>query len=421
MVNSQDNDLDEIKCPNCGTIIPVTEALRHQMAERIQGEFKQENDLREKELAKREAQLATDAEAIDKRVQSKIQQERVKLEADAKKHAEEAVSTEVKDMRAQLQEKQGKLEQAEKSELALRKRERELEAKERNVELETEKRIAEERRKIEDEMAKTMQEEHRLKDAEKDKKLQDAIKANEELRRKLQQGSQQTQGEVLELELEEMIRINFPSDTIDPVPKGKNGADVIQRVVNKRGEACGTIVWESKHTKAWTDSWIQKLKDDMRLVKGDVAILVTEVLPKDVKNFGLVAGVWVTNSQCALGLALAVRGQLVEVTMTKLAAVGKNEKMEVLYRYLSGSEFKQRVEAIVEGFVEMQTDLQSERRTTELRWSKREKQIQKVIANTAGMYGDLHGLIGSSLQSIPALTAGDEVVTIDDKTDTDEK
>lgn len=206
----------------------------------------------------------------------------------------------------------------------------------------------------------------------------------------------------------ELIRSSFTTDIIEPVPKGMNGADVIHKVINKRGESCGVIVWESKHTKAWTDSWIQKLKDDLRLVKGDVAILVTEVLPKDVKNFGLVNGVWVTNSQCALGLASAVRGQLIEVAMTKLSAVGKNEKMEILYRYLSGSEFRQRVEAIVEGFVDMQKDLQAERRSTELRWAKQEKRIQKVIANTAGMYGDLHGLIGSSLQSIPALTTGEE-------------
>lgn len=440
--------MDEIECPQCGAPIPLSETLRHQLTQHIREEMEQKVAQREKglslkekeieekekklaesekgvdervqkevavavssreqELKKREAEVATEKASIEKQVQDQLKQERTKLEANAKKQAEEAVSTEVKDMRAQLQEKQDKLEQAEKAELIMRKRERELEAKERNVELETEKRIAEEREKIQTETVKTIEDEHRLKDAEKDKKLQDAIKANDELRRKLQQGSQQTQGEVLELELEELIRTSFPSDTIEPVPKGVSGADVIQRVVNKRGESCGIIVWESKHTKAWTDSWIQKLKDDLRLVKGDIAILVTEVLPKDVKNFTQIQGVWVTNPQCALGLAVAVRGQLVEVAMTKLAAVGKNEKMEILYRYLSGSEFKQRVEAIVEGFVDMQQDLQAERRTTELRWSKREKQIQKVIANTAGMYGDLHGLIGSSLQSIPALSAGNE-------------
>jgi len=263
-------------------------------------------------------------------------------------------------------------------------------------------------KKVQEETAKIFGEEHRLKDAEKDKKLQDAIIANEELRRKLQQGSQQTQGEVLELHIEELLEMNFSPDTIEPVPKGVRGADVIQRVYNRRGDACGVIVWESKHTKTWSQSWIQKLKDNLRLAKGDVGVLVTDVLPKGVQNFATIDGVWVTTPLCALGLAMALRGQLIEVATTKLSAVGKNEKMEMLYRYLSGPEFKQRVEAIVESFVDMQKDLQTERRTAESRWSKREKQIQRVITNTAGMYGDFGGLIGTSLQSIPALTPGEE-------------
>ncbi len=439
---------DEIECPKCGTSIPVSETLRHQLTQHIREELEEkvgqkEKDLllKEKELKDKEKQIAEDEKAvskkveeevkstlatrevalkereteldkerkdIDKKVHDEIAQEKKKLEIEAKKRAEEAVSVEVKDIREQLKEKQEKLIKAEQAELQLRKRERELEQKEKNVELEMARRMTDERQKVQEETAKLIEEEHRLKDAEKDKKLQDAIKANEELRRKLQQGSQQTQGEVLELEIEELIRSSFPSDSIEPVPKGVNGADVVHRVYNKRGDSCGVIVWESKHTKAWSDGWIQKLKDDLRLVKGDVAVLVTEVLPKGIENFGLVSGVWVTCQPCALGLAMALRGQLIEVSTTKLSAVGKNEKMEVLYRYLSGSEFRQRVEAIVESFVDMQKDLQTERRNTELRWSKREKQIQRVIANTAGMYGDFQGLIGSSLQSIPALSAGEE-------------
>jgi hypothetical protein len=151
---------------------------------------------------------------------------------------------------------------------------------------------------------------------------------------------------------------------------------------------------------------LQKLKDDQRLVKAEVAILLTEALPKDCRNFAQISGVWVTNPECAISLAIALRSQLIQLETTKLAAVGKNEKMEVLYRYLSGTEFKRRVEAIVEAFIEMQDDLQEERRIAERRWSRREKQIQRVISNTSGMYGDFQGLIGSSLQTIPALTAG---------------
>ena len=198
------------------------------------------------------------------------------------------------------------------------------------------RKIDAERAKIQENTTRQLQEEHRLKDAEKDKKLQDAIRVNEELRRKLQQGSQQTQGEVLELELEELIRTNFPLDQIEPVPKGVGGADIIQKVMSKSGNLCGTIVWESKHTKAWSDGWLQKLKDDQRAVKADIAVLISEVLPKDCKHFGQYEGIWISNSQCAVSLAVALRAQLVEVAMTKLAAVGKNEKMETLYQYLSG-------------------------------------------------------------------------------------
>jgi hypothetical protein len=230
---------------------------------------------------------------------------------------------------------------------------------------------------------------------------------NEELRRKLQQGSQQTQGEVLELELEELLQDAFPFDHIEPVPKGMNGADLIHRVHSKNGHCCGTIVWESKRTKAWSDGWLQKLKDDLRLVKGDLAVIVSEALPKDITHFAQMKGIWVTSRDCALNLATALRSQLLEISTIKAAAVGKNEKMEILYRYLSGPEFKQRIEAIVEAFIGMQEDLNEERRTAERRWSKREKQIQRVICNTSGMYGDLQGLIGSSLHNIPALTHQD--------------
>jgi hypothetical protein len=292
--------------------------------------------------------------------------------------------------------------------LELRKQNRSLEEKGKALELETARKLDAEREKIRDDASRELQEAYRLKDAEKDKKLQDALRVNDELRRKLQQGSQQTQGEVLELELEELIKSSFPMDDIEPVPKGINGADVIQRVLSKAGSLCGTIIWESKHTKTWNDTWTAKLKDDQRAVKADIAVLVSEALPKACKNFGQYDGIWVSTAQCAPALASALRSQLIEVALAKMAAVGKNEKIEVLYGYLSGPEFRQRVEAIVEAFVDMQKDLHDERRVTERRWSKREKQIQKVISNTSGMYGDFQGLIGASLQTIPLLGRAEE-------------
>lgn len=397
-------ELDKLKCPNCGEMIPVSEAISHQIVERTREQLKKEGLAQQQAINAKERELLDREEALDRTVQDRVKAQQAEIELQARATAKAGISVELDDLRRQAAEKDHQLAKAQQAELEVRARTRALEEKERTVELEIARRLDQESSKVRDETARRLSEEYRLKDAEKDKKLQDAIKANEELRRRLQQGSQQTQGEVLELELETLIKNTFPLDHVEPVPKGAIGADLIQRVIDKAGHPCGSIVWEAKRTKAWNDGWIQKLKDDQRLVKAELAILLTEVLPKDCGNFGQVSGVWVTNPQCAMSLAIALRSQLIEIERTKLAAVGKNEKMEVLYRYLSGSEFKQRVEAVVEALIEMQEDLQEERRIFERRWSKREKQIQRVISNTSGMYGDFQGLIGASLQSIPALS-----------------
>jgi len=396
--------LDKLKCPNCGEMIPVSEAISHQIVERTREQLKKEGLAQQQAINAKERELLDREEALDRTVQDRVKAQQAEIELQARATAKAAISVELDDLRRQAAEKDHQLAKAQQAELEVRARTRALEEKERTVELEIARRLDQESSKVRDETARRLSEEYRLKDAEKDKKLQDAIKANEELRRRLQQGSQQTQGEVLELELETLIKNTFPLDHVEPVPKGAIGADLIQRVIDKAGHPCGSIVWEAKRTKAWNDGWIQKLKDDQRLVKAELAILLTEVLPKDCGYFGQVSGVWVTNPQCAMSLAIALRSQLIEIERTKLAAVGKNEKMEVVYRYLSGSEFKQRVEAVVEAFIEMQEDLQEERRIFERRWSKREKQIRRVISNTSGMYGDFQGLIGASLQSIPALS-----------------
>src|ERR1700730_3474055 len=396
--------LDKLKCPNCGEMIPVSEAISHQIVERTREKLKKEGLAQQQAINAKERELLDREEALDRTVQDRVKAQQAEIELQARATAKAAISVELDDLRRQAAEKDHQLAKAQQAELEVRARTRALEEKERTVELEIARRLDQESSKVRDETARRLSEEYRLKDAEKDKKLQDAIKANEELRRRLQQGSQQTQGEVLELALETLIKNTFPLDHVEPVPKGAIGADLIQRVIDKAGHPCGSIVWEAKRTKAWNDGWIQKLKDDQRLVKAELAILLTEVLPKDCGYFGQVSGVWVTNPQCAMSLAIALRSQLIEIERTKLAADGKIEKMEVLYRYLSGSEFKQRVEAVVEAFIEMQEDLQEERRIFERRWSKREKQIQRVISNTSGMYGDFQGLIGASLQSIPALS-----------------
>ncbi len=417
MDNTQDKlSMDNIKCPNCGEPIPVSETLLHQLTEKAENALrekiaKQNRDLlkKEAELQKKEEDIISAQTNLEQEIGERIKLERVKLEKEAGKKAKDAFSTELKDLQKQVEEKTKKLQEAQEAELEIRKQKREIEEKKKALELEVARTLDSEKEKIIEETTKTVSEEYRLKDAEKDKKLQDAIKTNEELRQKLQQGSQQTQGEVLELELEEVLKTNFPHDQIDPVPKGVRGADVIQRVYSQSGLLCGMIVWESKNTKSWSNGWIQKLKEDQRERKADIAILITTSLPKDIKDFGCRNGIWIASYNSIIGLATALRQSLIQVATTKLAARGKNEKMEVLYNYLSGPEFKHKVEAIVEAFVAMQQDLNEEKRIFAKRWAKREKQIQNVINNTAGMYGDLHGLIGSSMQSIPALESGEEV------------
>jgi len=403
MMLKSESALDRIKCPSCGEAIPIGEAIYHQIAEKAERDLRAKSVQQEQALAARERQLATREAAVDQQVQARVEAATAELKAQADQQARQSVSMELEDLRRQAAEKDERLQAAERAELELRKQKRDLEELERRLELDTARKLDAERRKIEEQAVRSIEEQHRLRDAEKDKKLQDAVAMNEELRRKLQQGSQQSQGEILELELEHLLRDAFPFDHIERVPKGVNGADLVQRVHNKNGHCCGTVVWESKRTKGWSDGWLQKLEDDVRIVKGDIAIIVSEALPKEIDNFGQVKGVWVTGRSCALSLAAALRCLLIEVATTRAAAICKNEKMEVLYSYLSGSEFKQRVEAIVESFIEMQRDLEEERRVAERRWSKREKQIQRVITNTSGMYGDLQGLIGSSLRTIPAL------------------
>jgi hypothetical protein len=400
--------LDKIKCPNCGDLFPVTQALYHQIAERAREEVTQGVARREKALAVDQARLKEERDTIDRTVAEKTKVALSEIEKRAHTKAQEAVSVELEDLKRQAAEKDRKLDAAHQSELEWRKQKRELDERAKNLDLEAARKIDEERQKIQDETARRVAEEYRMRDAEKDKKLHDALKVNDELKRKLEQGSQQTQGEVLELQLEELIRGAFPLDQIDAVPKGMNGADVVQKVFNKSGHFCGTIVWESKRTKVWSEGWLQKLKDDQRALKAEIAILVSEVLPKDISGFSQRSGIWISNFSSAIGIAQILRAQLIQLANVRAAAVGKNEKMEVLYEYLTSTEFRQRVEAIAEAFIQMQSDLSEERRVAEKRWAKRQKEIDRVFQNTAGMYGELQGLLGStSLQDIPALTASD--------------
>lgn len=405
---------NKIICPKCSTEISVDEVLAHQIGDELRKKFEADQKIKEDEIDQKKKALEEQEKRINdarnnvqllvnQGVSKALEIEKTKLKETIKEEAKKESADEIKMLSEKLDEKDKKLDEARKAELDLRKEKLELEDQKKNFELEKQRQLDEERKKIAEEAGKKASEEQQYKLAELSKQLTDALKVNDELKRKLQQGSQQTQGEVQELELEELLRREFTRDEIIPVGKGENGADITQKVFDNFGHHCGSIVWESKHTKAWTDGWIPKLKDDQRNSKAEIAVIVTTVLPKDMKNFGQKDGVWITDFASFLGLALALRTNLVQLTSLKLANVGKNEKMEVLFNYLTGTGFNQRVEAIVESFRNMRDDLRKEKDAYTKIWAKRESQINRVIENTIGMYGDLEDLTGQALPKIDSL------------------
>jgi len=413
--------ITKIICPHCRREIPLDEVLTHQIKEKIQQEFNDELNKREKEIKlKEEAVIKKEGELkklkeeqareieklqdkFEKDFAAKLSAEKKKTEESIRKKILEETAGEMKALQEELSEKTGKIKEFKNLELQLRQDKRKLEEEKQNLELEVTRKLDAEREKLKEEIEKRLNEQHRFKDLEKEKLIEAMKNQIEELKRKAEQGSQQLQGEVLEIELEELLNKNFPYDTIMPVPKGLRGADVIQNVCTPSGQQCGTIIWESKRTKAWSDAWIDKLKEDQREAKSDIAVIVSIALPKDMTGIGQINGVWVTDFTLAIGLAEALRVTLIEVAKAKTSAEGKSSKMEMLYEYLSGPEFRQQIEGIVEAFVSMKKDLDAEKRAMEKIWGKREKQIERVVKNTGRMYGSLQGIVGSTLPELESL------------------
>ncbi len=398
------NSEQKITCPKCGAAISIDEALTHQIEESVRANFEADHQKKEADISKRKKeldaqvlQLEEDKKShqveINKKVVEKLAAEKVTLWKQAQIEVGKEKEAEKKLLEVHRAEKDEKLRKANEQELALRQEKNKLEEDKRNLALEVQRRLDQERGKIAEDAKKEASEEQQYQIAQLRKQLSDATKAKDELARKLEQGSQQTQGEVLELELEEVLKTEFPRDEIVPVPKGVKGADVVQKVLDHSGRLCGQIIWESKKTKAWSNGWVQKLKDDQRAIKAELAVIVSVVLPDGIKGFAYKDGIWICNVSLATALASALRVTLESVTREKAMSVGKNEKMEVLYTYLTGVEFRQRVEAIVEAFTSMGESLQKEKLAYEKIWAEREKQIKKVVSNTVGMYGDLSGLV----------------------------
>jgi hypothetical protein len=390
-------------CPNCKSEIPLNEVVAHQVQKqfeedftRRQAELQRSIAAREKQLAEQQASIEKAQHELDGQVAEKLAAERSKLSAAALEEAKLTFGVELQEMRTLLEDRQAKLREAQQAELSLRKKQRELESRTEALELEVTRKLDEECGKIRTQAQEAASEAQALKMAEKDKLISEMQKQITNLKQKADQGSQQLQGEVLELDLEAQLRAAFVHDHIEPVSKGVKGADILQRVRTNAGQECGTIVWEAKRTKAWSNAWTGKLKEDQRAIKAELAVMVSLVLPGDTRNFGLVDGIWVCNCACMLALATALRQGLIGAACARLAETGKQGKMEELYQYLCSTEFRQHIEGVVESFVDLQMDLAKERRAMEKIWAAREKQISRALRHTALLYGSIQSIAGGN-------------------------
>lgn len=410
-----------IICPKCKAEIRLTESLaaplladtrrqhEQQLAAKDEEIARREQGVRDKEKQVAEARRTLD-EQVSERVSAQLEAGRARLVEEESRRARLAAAAEIEgkarelaDLQQVLKSRDEKLAEAQKAQAGLLRKQRELDDARRELELTVEKRVQENLAEARALARREAEEGLRLRVMEKDQTIASMQQKIEELKRKAEQGSQQLQGEVQELELESLLRVKFPFDSIEPVPKGEFGGDVLQRVVGPGGQACGAILWESKRTKNWSDGWLVKLREDQRAAKAEISVLISQALPKGVETFDIVDGVWVAAPRAALPVAAVLRDSLLQIGMARQMTEGQQTKTEMVYQYLTGPRFKQRVEAIVEAFSSMRADLDRERKAIMKQWAKREEQIERVMGATVGMYGDLQGIAGKSLQEIEGL------------------
>lgn len=406
-----------IICPHCAGEIKLTESLAAPLiqATRLEYEAKilqKESNIAQREVALKNQQkmLEENQQQLEEQVAVKLKQERVTIAAEEAKKAKLALSFDLEQKSKQLEALQQilhqqdiKLSEAQKAQADWLRKQRELDDAKREIDVTIEKRVQESIVQVRQKAKQEAEDSLRLKVTEKETQIASMQRQIEELKRKAEQGSQQLQGEALELELELALRTTFPLDYIEPVAKGEFGGDVLQKIIGVNGQACGAILWESKRTKNWSELWLAKLKADQRIAKAEIAILVSNVLPKNTETFCQLEGIWIVEWRLAIPLAVALRQSLIEIANVRQAQRGQETKMELVYSYLTGAKFRHRIEAIVEKFSDMQSDLDKERKTMTRLWAKREMQIRGVIESTVGMYGDLQGIAGSVLPEITGL------------------
>lgn len=407
-----------ITCPNCRTEIKLTESLAAPLIESTRLDYEKRMAANNADIAAREASLRKREGSVDDQVAEKLGQERARIAADEAKKARLAFGADLEhktrenaELHEVIQQRDAKLAEAQQQQAEYVRKARELDDAKRELDLTVEKRIQEGLPAIREQIQREAEDKYSLPTREKDQTIASLQRKVEEMTRQIAQGSQQLQGEVLELELEATLRTRFPSDSIEPVPKGEHGGDVLHRVHGPLGQSCGTILWESKRTKNWSDGWLIKLREDQRAAKAEVAIIISQALPKDVETFQLIDGVLVAHPRLTLPLAVMLRQSLIELASARQAGEGQQTKMEMVYQYLTGPRFRQRIQAIVEAFSSMQEDLNSEKKAIIRQWAKREEQIERVMQATVGMYGDLQGIAGKTLQEIEGL----ELRVIEDK------
>jgi hypothetical protein len=416
-----------IICPSCKTEIRLTESLAAPLIQATKIEFEARIAAKDDEVSKREAVLKTqqrsldeERKAIDEQVKEKLKSERTAIAAEEARKARlaladdiEARATELAELQQVLADRDSKLKLAQDAQADLIRKQRELDDQKRELELTVERRVQDSIETVRQKAKVDAEHTLNMKVAEKEKTITDMQKQIEDLKRKAEQGSQQLQGEVLELALESMLRSRFPMDNIEPVAKGEFGGDVVQRVVTPFGQVCGSILWESKRTKNWSDGWLTKLREDQRNAKAEFSILVSNAMPEGVETFDLVNGVWVAEPRYAVPLVVSLRQSLIEISNARNARDGQATKMELVYDYLTGAKFRHRVEAVVEKFSAMQDDLNKERKFMQRSWAKREIQIQGVVESTVGLVGDLQGIAGGAIQRIEGL----EILELEDHGD----
>jgi len=410
-----------IKCPNCGFEIDVNEILYHQLEEVIKKDYDQRSVKKEKDIQSRLQSLRLEQEKFEKEKQEmdslvtdqvslKLKEERANIEKDFRIKFEKENESQLGELKKELEEKSAQVKDLNKTKAEIERLKREKEELSDKITLEKEVEFSDKLKNERSKITKQVEDSIAMKLKEREKVIDDLKTQLNEAKRKAEQGSMQLQGEVQELAIEEWLKAKFPLDTIGEVKKGARGADCLQIVNTQLRQNCGSIYYESKRTKDFQPSWIEKFKTDMRSKGAAFGVLVTDVMPKDMDRLGQKDGIWICTFEEFKGLCFVIREAVVLLNNAVATQENKGDKVNMLYDYLTGNEFRQQIEAIVEGFTQMSHDLDSERRAMEGIWKKREKQIQKVLLNTNHMYHSIKGIAGNAIGTIKMLElpAGDE-------------